>query len=181
VRLPTFRDQHADHLLAEPDRHIHLRAPSHAVDIAMILRHIGCVVKLTIQQWTLAQPLSRVKHAWDVLKANARRPDTVACGLIHQEQTQHIVPQGFVQALDHTEADLILVQRSGEFGAEPEQGSLSRSLVVQGRGQTLSLRLGLLLLSLPLRRICQRRALILGTGCLSLWRSTQLRLPTPGI
>jgi hypothetical protein len=96
-------------------------------------------VELAIQQRALAQPLPGCEAGPGEAGADKGSHHALACGFVCQHKRHVIVAQGFVQAVHHAPAQLVLVQRSGEFRAQPQQGGLSLRLGALGRRQTFPL------------------------------------------
>jgi hypothetical protein len=127
VRLLALDDEHAQHLIAVEQRHVDLGARAEGRHVFRRLGHARRVVQPPVDDGV-------VRHAGTGRHAQARlRARPAAAGAQHalaglrvqQEQAEHVVAEfAVVQPLDNAAAHLVLVQRAGQRGAEPQQGGL---------------------------------------------------------
>ena len=84
MRLPAFGDQHAQHLIADADRHVDLGAP-HAIAVVGGLGHVWRVLEPAIQERLFAQALSGLDRGRRLIVPDFCSEYAVACGFIHEQ------------------------------------------------------------------------------------------------
>src|SRR6185312_14764195 len=128
VGLTALHHEHAEHLVAESQRYVHLRSTVETGQVPRFARDIRRVAQLPVTQRALAQPLTGMHMP--VLR-HVGPPDTclehaIAGGIVQEKHAEeHVAERGVTQSLHHGATDLRFIGGGRDLGGQAQQRRLA--------------------------------------------------------